>query len=125
MLDGTSVAITLSPDGRQLFAHENLPQDSEAKGRGASWLGFSLETFKPVSERIVLEPAVDSASVVGSLLLYSVTSDRRELTDEGFLSPRTLKARDAHSGLLLWKRPILGHLEYPPASSISFASPGE
>jgi len=100
----------VTPDGRYLFIHQELPPAPQPAEPQAWWV-FSVETGQRLAQ-LAYEPGTQQPCVVGARVYYLIEGPPAPVTSGGSI----LKARELTSGQLLWERPLQARrVSKPPA----------
>jgi hypothetical protein len=104
LAQGKGLVSSVTPDGRYLFIHQELPPGALPAEDRAWWI-FSVETGQRLAT-LSCEPGTQEACVLGPRVYYLVEGPPHPVASGGSVLPRTLKARELASGKVLWERPL-------------------
>jgi hypothetical protein len=114
LVTGNALVPYVTPDGRYLFIHQELPPAPQAAETQA-WLVFSAETGQRIAQ-LDYEPGTQEACVLESRVYYLTEGPPVPITSGGVILPDILKARELTSGQVLWERTFQARrVSKPPA----------
>jgi hypothetical protein len=114
LVTGNALVPYVTPDGRYLFIHHELPSVPQPAETEAWWV-FSVETGQRLAQ-LDYEPGTQEACVLGARVYYLIEGPPAPVTSGGSILPYILKARELTSGQVLWERPLQARrVSKPPA----------